>query len=408
MPRRLTLALFVCACSASPAPQPTPEATPEAPATPEAAATPEATATPDHAVASVDCVIRAAAHASPAASADLLAVAPQYFHAYHSGGFDAYRGRGDVFPYFELGDLEHPFLPPRGARVTATTRTAILLVSRSGELGLMRRGQARPSWLGEQVYPELAVEDASGQVWALVRSSSSLRILHISTDGAIDAHDLGFAPRARLVALALSRDGRPVLAYATREAGRLALKLSWSLDPADGIEVDHVDLPVPVAELSEHTGLDVALAPDGPHDIAVAWRPLTDAGLTDTGSSSDPPMTPAAAEVRWTSVTPDGAIAPMHRHATHAQPLGGTTGVGPWGLSPCGLRGGTLAGRALFAWIGDADVSIARAPDADATRLAPAEGSPLIGFRGSDDAREVLLLDSSPRIRAFELRCGAP
>lgn len=229
MPRRLTLALFVCACSASPAPQATApaEAAPQ-PSSEAIAVAPAAAPSP-----AADCAIRAEARPSPAVSPELLAVAPQYFHPYHVGGFDAYRGHGDAFPYFELGDLEHPLQPPRGARVAATTRTAILLVSRDGELGLMRRAQSRPRWLGERLYPELAVQDAGGQVWALVRSSASMQVVHLAADGAMDTHDLGFEPRARIVALGLTAEGRPVIAFAARDAGRVALKLSWSLDPAD-------------------------------------------------------------------------------------------------------------------------------------------------------------------------------
>lgn len=256
---------------------------------------------------------------------------------------------------------------------------------------------------GLQLRPETAVEAPSGELWAVARSPDRSRLLHLRPDGSHEVRDLD-VPRGRDTTLALTSAGRPALVFLRRDAGRLTLMVSWSLDPANAIEVDHVELPVAVAELSERTGVDVVAAADGA-GIAVAWRPLTDSSLTDVGTPEEPPQTPAVAEVRVRSVAPDGALGSLQRHATRAYPLGGVTGVGPWGLYPSGMTATTLGGHALFAWLAGDAVVAARSLDSTATRIAPSEGAPLIRFRGTDAARELLLFDSPPRVRASRVAC---
>lgn len=353
------------------------------------------------------CRLVASALPPPRVAPALLAVAPQYFHAYYSGGFDAYRGGPDVFPWFDAADLEHPTIPPAHTRIAASTSGSFLTVGLDGELGLLRRGATHVSRLGERLYPEVAVEAPGGEIWATARSGSGLRLLHITAGGRHDVRDLGLTEDGRVATLALSASGRPALVWFARAGGRLSLRVSWTLDPAQAVEVDHVDLPAPVARLAVRSGVDLAAAADGA-GIAVAWRPLTDKSFTDVGSVSVPPQSPARAEVRWRSIAPDGTLGALHRHATLARPLEATTGVGPWGLAPSGMKATTLRGHAMFVWVDGDAILAARAAAGAATRLAASEGAPLVAFRGTEDARELLLLDSSPRVRAFRLTCHDP
>ncbi len=399
------LSVLVVACGGSARPSRVSVQEPETADEAETRPSPPAQASPAR------CALRATPQPAPHAADALLAVAPQYFHPVHRGGFDGYRDSGSdlppfesVFPYFEPADLEHPFVPPRGVQVALATSGTFLVFGPDGTLGTIRRGETRLRSTGEQLYPWDAVESSTGEVIATASSDDGPRLVRIAPDGHAQVTPLGL----QSAGVGMSADDRPALVFFARTGGRVRLMLSASLDPDDAIEVDHVDLPVAVAELSERTGGDIAVAPDGPHDLAVAWRPLTDTSFTDVGSVSAPPGTPAGAEVRWRTVSPTGALGPLHRHATHARALGGVTGIGPWGLAACGLRASSLEGRALFAWIGDEAIEGARTDDEAATTLASPAGNPLIAFRGSDAARELLLLDSSPRIRAFALRCATP
>lgn len=394
--------LLLVACSSTPTQAPPPDE--QAPSPPAAPAEPA----PQEPGPSATCAPRVEERPSPALAEALLAVAPQYFHAAHRGGFDAYRGTGQVFPWFEPTDLEHPTVPSAGARIAASTQSVFLTVSLQGELGVLRRGEARVAWLGKRLYPESVIERSTGEVLAICRSGSGLKLARIGRDGRLDVRDLGIVEMGRRADLGLTADDRPALVFSERDGGRFRLMVSWTLDRAGAIEVDRVELPVPVAELSERTGADLAVVADAASGLAVAWRVLTDASFTDVGTASEPPSSPAGAEVRWRTISPAGALGEVHRASTQAQPLGGATGIGPWGLAPCGLKARTLGGRAIFAWVDGDWIRAARADQDAAVDLAPSEGAPLIAFRGSDQARELLLFDSSPRVRAFALLCAPP
>lgn len=392
--------LLLAACASTP-----PQAPPQDDQAPSPPAPPAEPAPPDPGP-SATCTPRVEGRPSPALADALLAVAPQCFHAAHRGGFDAYQGPGQVFPWFEPTDLEHPIAPPAGARIAASTPSTFLVVSPQGELGVLRRGEAHVAWLGERLYPESAIERSTGEVLATCRSGSGLRLARVGRDGRLDVRDLGIVEIGRRADLGLTADDRPALVFSERDGGRLRLMVSWTLDRAGAVEVDSVELPVPVAELSERTGADLTIAADGASDLAVGWRVLADASFTNVGTASEPPGAPAGAEVRWRTISPDGALGDVHRASTVAQPLAGVSGIGPWGLAPCGLKASTLGGRAIFAWVDGDSIRAARADQDAAVDVAPSEGAPLIAFRGTDRARELLLFDSSPRVRAFALRCG--
>ena len=346
------------------------------------------------------CALAAGPVAAPAIHPDVLRVAPQYFHASHRGGFDTYTGGAPLFPWFDVYDLERAVTPPRNVRVTASTPESLLVVSRDGELGVLARGASTPAWTGEQLYPEEAVE-RGGELWVLARTGTTRRVFHRG-DGRVV--DLGVSVLTWDVRLAVTNDGHPVAAWLSQDAGHLRVHVAWDLDVANARVVDEVSLPEPIAALSARSRVDLAIAADGAEGLGVAWRPLIDPTYATVGSASEPPSAPSAAQVRWLSVEPGGERSEVRTHPTTASPLGGVTGVGPWGLSGNGMKARTLGGRALFVWLDDADVLGVLAGSAAPVALAAREGAPLITFQDAETPR-LLLLDSSPRVRAVALLC---
>ncbi|MBL4684951.1 MAG: hypothetical protein JKY37_10205 [Nannocystaceae bacterium] len=268
--------------------------------------------TPDHVPApissaptvSADCVLAARRVEPPPLHDDLLKVAPQYFHAHHRGGFDAYTG-GSSFPWFDVHQLDRAIQSPPGARISASTRTMLFPVKLGGGLGLLARGGGPTTWLGEKLYPEEAVDSGSGTSWVLARSGSTWRVVQLDADRQVTILDLKIPETSYEVRIAVTDDGRPALAWLTRDGGRLQVRLAMDFLTADLLTtdfnvatstvVDEVEVPTGVAELSHRTRANLALAPNGPDEIAVAWRPLVDQDYTDFGDRSTPPSTSAAA-----------------------------------------------------------------------------------------------------------------
>jgi len=360
---------------------------------------------------------------------DLLAVAGQYFHSEHRGGFDAFRSEaapayqddGDVvFPWFEVQDLERPVTPPRGVRIVISLRGGYLVTRRlpgqccREELGFLKRDRPTPRWLGLRLYPDSAVETRFGEIWAITRGQRErgqekppVRLLHIGVDGKADDKMLDVSDWARDTELALTADDRPALVFLRRDAGILRLLLSWSLDPSTAILLDEVEVPIEVAKLSQRTGVAISVAADGKRGVGVAWRPLTDRSSTGAWT------VPTAGEVRWLTVEPEGPATHPRRHATNAQPRGFYGGHGPYGLAGNGLRAGTFGGRAFFVWIEGADIVGVRSTDDVPTLLAPSDagvhglGAPMIDLRQRGDSLDLILFHSAPRVSAFRVRCAS-
>ncbi|MCA9692010.1 MAG: hypothetical protein KC636_20580 [Myxococcales bacterium] len=396
MPRTLALvaALTLAACTSESKPAP-PAATKATSPAPEGAPAETTQA----------CALSAEPQAAPAVHPDLMAVAAQYFHPAYRGGFDAYRG-GEVFPWFDRYNLERPTLAPAGLRIAASTAQTLFAVSQQGELVALRREGLAATELGQRLYPVEAIERADGEAWVLGRGPETLQLVHLTPTRAADVIDLGLPTSTRDVRLALTADERPALLWVAREEERLRVLLSWSLAPAEAIVLDQVTLPIAVAELAEITDTGLSAAADGPRGLGFAWRPITDTAFLDVGSAESPPQTPAAAEVRWGTIAPDGEPGPSYSHKTRAQPLGGTSGVGPWPLSGNGLQASRVGGRATFVWDEADAVYGARSIDAAATRLSGFTRSPLLVPRERGEALELLLLDSSPGVAALRLGCS--
>ena len=373
------------------------------------------------------CALRSHPLTAPKVHQDLLAVAGQYFHPEHSGGFDAFRSDvaptrqddGDVvFPWFDVQELQKPVIPPRGVRVVISLESGYLVTRRLAgqccreELGFLKRGQPTPRWFGVRLYPDSAVESRSGEIWAITRGQLDpeqekppVRLLHVRCDGKVDDKRLDVSDWARDAKLALTADDRPALVFLRRDAGRLRLLLSWSLDPSTATPLDEVEVPIAVAKLSQRSGVAVSVAADGKHGLGVAWSPLTD--RSSTGSWT----VPTAGEVRWLTVEPDGPMTRPRRHATTAQPLGFYSGHGPYGLAGNGLKAGVLGGRAFFSWIEGAAIMGVRSTDDGPTPLAPSDtglhgaGAPLINLRERNDGLDLILFHSAPRVSAFRVGC---
>lgn len=345
---------------------------------------------------SASCDLHASPVEAPALADDLREVAPQYFHSGHRGGFDAYHGGPPVFPWFDVFDLEHAVTPPRNVRVAASTPSALFVV-RDGAMGVLARGASDVHWTAHELYPEEAVEHGDER-WVLARDTHTWKVFRASDERAVSTE---IDVRRWDVRLAVAADGTPVLAWVDREGEHLRVHVAWDLDVEHARVVDDVTLPEPVAELSLITRSGLAVAADGEHGIGLAWRPLSDPDLDDVGSPGAPPQTPSAAQVRWMVVAPDGARSEVRTHATIAQPLGGTTGIGPWPLSGNGMKAGRLGARAVFVW-NDGEAIRGVTTDMDhAVELTSAEGAPLIALR----ERELLLFDTTPRVRALRLSC---
>ena len=69
----------------------------------------------------------------------------------------------------------------------------------------------------------------------------------------------------------------------------------------------------------------------------------------DVGTPSRPPEHAAPAEVRIVTFDMQH-VAPARVHPTRAQPLGFTSGIGPWPLQANGMAAATLARHAVFFW----------------------------------------------------------
>lgn len=401
----LVMSLMACT-SADPRP-PAEASSPAKSSAPAESPAPAATPPSDAPKPTGDCTLTARTVAAPTLHADLLAVAPQYFHGTHRGGFDAYSG-GKTFPWFDRHQLDAPVLSPPGARIAASTATRLLPVKHSGELGHLPREGGRPTWLGKKLYPEEAIDGANGTTWVLARSGRTWQVVELDAEGKVKVHDLGIAETTHDVRIAINHAQRPAAAWLAREGGQLSVHLAMDFDVSTATVVDAVTVPDGVAELSHRTGVNLALVAQGPDALAVAWRPLVDQKYTDFGSRSKPPSTPAAAEVRWRTLDADGSRSTVHVHPTSAQPLGFTSGIGPWALRGNGMKSGSLGRDApgVFVWLDDEVVRGVRADQDTTVALTEREGSPLLAPRAtSADPLQLLLFDSSPRVRALALDC---
>jgi hypothetical protein len=370
------------------------------------------------------CRLRSTALVDLDVSPELIAVAAQYFHSDHRGGYDAFRSRDDIpyrpaaetdFPWFDVADLLHPVIPPTGWRIVLPVGSGYFVTHRlseypryAEELGLWRPGGGEPRWLGPSLYPVSAVQSHSGEIWAIIRGAPEsaeadppMHLLHVGLDGAIATRRFDVPAWGHDTTLVLTADDRPALVFLRRSAHGVGLLLSWNLDPSTARVVDEVAAPASVARRTQQTGVSLAAAREGPRGLAIAWRPLTDKHPTRRGD--------VQAEVRWLTVDPQGAIDGPHRFGTKARPLFviGGPDEGSWPLQDNGLQVGELDGHAFFAWNEQAGVLGVRSIDTVPSPIAPpAKRDPGIQLRSRNDGLELLLLHSAPSARAFRIHCA--
>ena len=354
-----------------------------------------------------DCVLTTRALETPAIHPGLLAVAPQYFHAPHRGGFDAFTG-GTSFPWFDVHSLGTPIESPPGSRISASTASSLFPVSGDRQLGVQARAGGAVRWSGQALYPEQAVDGHEGHRFVLAHSGTTWQVVDFDDANEAHVYDLGVPETTWDVRLAVTHDGQPAVAWLERQGGRLRVMLSMDFTGRRTVSVDEVEVPVGVAELSQRTSVDLALTASGPRGLAVAWRPLVDTTYTDFGDRSTPPTTAAAAAVRWLEVKTNDGRPTVHSHQTRAHPLGGVSGVGPWALSSNGMKAATFGGRGLFVWHDDGAIYAVGSHQSTPVALLPGDGAPLLTFRETDQGLELLLLDSSPRVRAVAIACAPP
>ena len=261
-----------------------------------------------------------AACALAASELDDLEVAPalltsRLFMSYARGGFQVDEGRS--IAWYDVHDLASPVSAPGRARIVASSASRLALISPSGQLGFMARG-GPPRFSELRLYAEQLVDGPGGRGWALARGQDTRRLVRVEGDGAatVAPLDLEGATDPRL---AVTSDGQLVVGWVERDGAALRARVRFGEGPA--VTVDEVITTEPVAALSERSHRDLELVPRGRRGVALAWRPITDASY----AVSDPPSTPAGAEVRVSLVEPGAPIAPAARFPTRALPLGGTT-----------------------------------------------------------------------------------
>lgn len=387
----LVLLLAACTSSQDATPPPLPVATPA----------PAETLAPPAPYVDVDaptCRLVAEPAPAPALHPWLRAVAPQFFHpGRHRGGFDAYAG-GEQFPWFDVDALDTPRLAPPGSRVVVATPALRILTDRAGQLGVVARGGGAPRWLGERLYPEDAGDAAAGVHWVLARAEASWQLVRIGDD--VRVTDLGVLVTQHNVRLAVTGDGRVVIAWLERDGGTLRIRVRAEPDLKQIHTADEIDVDAALAERSVMSSVELALVADGPTGVAFAWRPLVGDG--QPGSSDAIPTQPYDAEVRWRSV--DRNMKPGEPRPgvpTAAPRWTGGSSLGPLGARLVGLAASRIGGRALFAWHGDGGVLGARVDHEAPTRLAPAATEAMIVLRPGS----LLLLHSVAPAAAHTIRC---
>ncbi|RYE71961.1 MAG: hypothetical protein EOO81_04620 [Oxalobacteraceae bacterium] len=373
----------------------------------------------DAPIQSRTCPLRSTAMGPPEVHPDLMAVAAQYFHADYRGGYDAYRSTSDVksrsfeetvFPWFDVQDLTEPVIPPAGVRVVMKLRDDYFVARLiqgmpccESELGLWNGHEQKPRWLGLRSFgPDSAVQARDGRIWAIMRrtlvadQTPPIRLLQIDAHGKVGDVKLDVANGIQDAELVLTAEDRPALVFLRRDEARLGLWLSWSLDPGSATQVDGVQMTGSMAELSARSNISLAVAADGSRGIAIAWRPLTDRASDGPGERA------TSAEVRWLIVEPDGRIDGPRSAETTAEPSMWTTGR----LTGNGMQAGTMAGHAFFAWRHGMEIVGVRSSDKVPTSLAPTDSADTaLQLRTRTDDVELILLRSSPAVRAFSVHC---
>jgi len=339
----------------------------------------------------------------------LEALAAQYFHANaHDDGFNDLIHGTSRYAWYDPSDLDVRVDPPGDiAMIRRSTPSFFFGWAGAGASARIARRadrQVRPApWT--RVYDLDAMEDAAGVGWFLgsdLGATTSQGVHLLRVDRALATHDEivatlnGDDPWDRRVAE--TETGRVVVAWVARSPTGLDVVAAWR-GPAGFSAprvVDHVTVPAAAAELSLRSTTNLRLAADGADRVALAWRPLVPAKgeVVDPGSASSPPTRAVTAEVRIVVFSPSGLAAPPRVHAATAQPLGFTTGVGPWPLTGNGMASATLAGTALFFWNDDASGRVLLATPDDATARAIETGRYRILPRPSARGLEVLLLHS--------------
>jgi len=374
------------------------------------------------------CVLFATPTPARALPPELLRLAGQYFHPTHRGMFlDLIQGTSRYAHYDPRDPFTRGTPPPQVARAERSTdhfligtesppAESTVVVNRATGATTSLRGGAR-------LHVDDAVEAPNGALWILgetVDASGNAGPLMLFR-GDNSAPPLALTnTRARTwwtAVLGVTRAGDVAVAWAEGDgaAGRISLRLAWANSAGHATpprEIDAVTLPASYVDLSVRTGTNVVLARDG-DALVVAWRPLSaPAHPVSTGDASHPPQTPFAASVRILRATALGARL-MSQHPTTVQPLGFTTGIGPWSLDPGGAWAFTLDGQAVVLWLDTtgafaSPLVAARATDTRPTVLVPNAGDTLLAVHSITGPRAIVYTyRSAPEFRAFEIGCRA-
>ena len=364
-------------------------------------------------------------------SPELLRLAAQ-FHSYYRGVFLGMIPGSARYEYFDPGDPFTRLVPPPLVTVERVTQHFLVgtgpapaystvVVDKLTRAAVVVRGAKR-------LHVDDVVEAPDKTLWILGERVDTRGdrgdLLLFRGDNALPPQTLTRSSERSWwnSRLALTRSGQLAAAWiegGAATAGRVSLRLIW-MDAAGherpAIEVDAVTLPPSYADLCVRTGANIVLAADS-DTLAIAWRPLAPpaGAVADTGDVRHPPSVVFPATVRIVAASPGTKPRVVSQYPTRVQPLGFTTGIGPWALDPGGAWGLTLDGRAVFLWLdpagaGRAEVSLvaARLHDPKPTVLVRDSSDTLwVPSPAGATATTVVLngYHSARDFRRFELSC---
>ena len=348
----------------------------------------------------------------------LQAIAPQYFHpSVRDDGFNDLVPGTNHYQWYDPLDLNAPVDPPRGMdSIHRSTTSFFFGWGDGGHAYVARRADTTATIVDTGLSDLDMVEDARGHAWVLLGRNDPdvmTRVVLLEVEPSLhwQLHVVSTFPSAATWdrRIGITAHGDVAVVWVEPAAGALLLETSW-LGP-DGFQpshvVDRVDVPAEAVALSVRSTMDLRTASDGHDRIAIAWRPIVpkDGEVLDVGSATEPPEHAASAQVRIVTTDAHDVVSRPTVFATHAMPLGGVSGEGPWPLQGSGMISATLAGHALFFWAEANHVAFATPGDTSPRVALQGAGYRLLPRTRSASSLELLALQSAGPQQVVPFTC---